>query len=122
MVTLLVVLLGLGLLYFWLRGWWFAGLVVGLVVAYTLAYGAHAIRPLGIGAAIGFAPWLAWKAAPHVRQFVIEAHREKQARAIVRQEQERAKREWLALPRAERRRRNEEWRAAQRQKKLLRLT
>ena len=122
MVALVVVaLLGLVLLYFWLRGWWFAGLLVA-IVAGLYAYGAHVAWPIAVGAAVGFAPWLAWKAAPHIRQFVVEAHREEQARAIVRQEQERAKREWLALPRAERRRRNEEWRAAQRQKKLLQLT
>ena len=55
--TVLVPILALVLLYLWLRGWWFAGLIV------CLGWGLFSVGTLHawfVAAAIGFAPWLFW--------------------------------------------------------------
>ena len=68
----LVTIAALALLYFWLRGFWFAGLLVCLAYRFlvTQAWG-HAWLP---GILIGFAPWAFWA--------VIRDHQRKQNREL----------------------------------------
>ena len=56
---LLVIAALLGLLYAWLRGWWFAGVIVALTTV-ALTYKAWAWGSVWAGL-LGFAPWAAWK-------------------------------------------------------------
>jgi predicted nucleic acid-binding Zn ribbon protein len=62
-LTLALILLGVALLYLWLRGWWFAGLIV------FLAYGIGGTQRWGhswlAAIVIGFGPWMVWN---YVRQ------------------------------------------------------
>ena len=57
-MTFLLIVFGLFAFYLWLRGWWFAGLLVFLV------YGFGGTQEWGhswfVAAVIGFGPWVLW--------------------------------------------------------------
>lgn len=65
-----MILFGLALLYFWLRGWWFAGLLVFLAywLGGTQAWGHSWL----VAAAIGFAPWFIRYAIRDTRRIAAE--------------------------------------------------
>jgi hypothetical protein len=63
---------GLGLLYVWLRGWWFGGVVMFLVFVACCAMTARGnavfdtrawVVALTISAAVAFLPMAVWRAA-----------------------------------------------------------
>ena len=56
-MTPIVVLFGLVLLFLWLRGWWFAGLLVCLWLGLM---GQGTSHGWFMSALIGFGPWLFW--------------------------------------------------------------
>ena len=53
----LVPVAGLFLLYLWLRGWWFAGLIVGFLYCF---WNANPARSYLIGLALAFGPAVFW--------------------------------------------------------------
>lgn len=59
-MTFLFVLLGLACLYLWLRGWWFACVIVCLGITF-FGWNAFALSWL-VGVGVGFAPMLVWRA------------------------------------------------------------
>ena len=59
-VFLLVIVAALGLLYVWLRGWWFAGVVVALAI-FAAVMPTHGWTVAVWAGLLGFVPWGAWK-------------------------------------------------------------
>ena len=71
---LLVVAAALGLLYVWLRGWWFAGVLVALV-SVGIGFQFWGWLAVPAGAAFGFAPWVGWwSVTPTGRRFWAEVY------------------------------------------------
>ena len=71
-IFLLMIVAALGLSYVWLRGWWFAGVVVALA---SVGAGFHSWGWLAVpaGAALGFAPWVGrWSFTPAGTRFWAE--------------------------------------------------
>lgn len=77
MATIAATLVGLGVFYFWLRGWWFVG--VALAVAWSLFAGATCTLPqFAFILLVSFAPFLgrlAWRRRVTIYNLYAEANR-----------------------------------------------